>query len=83
MGQRLKHEELQLKVYQIYKYNDADDQNGTANWVDVDKALLSLLSVVALHSPEVTDGLVWCTGCDATQLYPCQTLRIIVKDLFK
>jgi len=77
MGQRLKHEELQLKVYQIYKNNDADDELGTDNWVEVDDALLALHAVVSLHRPEVIDGLVWCSGCDATQLYPCLTIKII------
>ena len=83
MGQRLKHEELQLKVYLIYKNNDADDELGTDNWVEVDDALLTLHSVVALHKPEVTDGLVWCAGCDATQLYPCPTINIIHSSLVK
>ena len=75
------HEELALRVYKIYKYNDADEKTGTANWNDVDKALLSLHSIIYLHKPEITDGLVWCTGCDATQLYPCPTIQIIKKDL--
>jgi hypothetical protein len=75
------HDELALKVYEIYKYNDADEENGTANWVDVDNALLSLHSIVYLHEPKVTDGIVWCAGCDATQLYPCPTIQIIIRDL--
>ena len=83
MGQRLKHEDLQLKVYLIYKNNDACIDEGTDNWVEVDDALIALHSVVALHRPEITDGLVWCTGCDATQLYPCPTINIIQLALVK
>jgi hypothetical protein len=79
----LKHEDLQLKVYQIYTNNDADDELGTDNWVEVDEALLALHSVVSLHRPKVTDGLVWCVGCDATQLYPCPTINIIHSSLVK
>lgn len=75
------HDELALRVYTIYKYNDADEETGTANWNDVDKALLSLHSIVYLHKPQITDGIVWCTGCDATQLYPCPTIQIVMRDL--
>jgi hypothetical protein len=77
----MKHEELALKIYQIYKYNDADEEHGTANWNEVDKALLALHSIIYLHRPKVTDGIIWCQGCDATQLYPCQTIQIIQKEL--
>ncbi len=77
----MKHDDLALKVYEIYKYNDADEENGTANWNDVDNALLALNSIVYLHKPRVTDGIVWCEGCDATQLYPCPTIQAIEKEL--
>lgn len=75
------HEELQLKIYQIDKYNEATDEQGTENWQEVDKALQALFAVVELHKP---DG-GFCSECshdfDYLFNYPCQTIQTIEKAL--
>lgn len=90
----MNHEELQLKIYQIDKYNEATDEQGTENWQEVDKALQALRAVVELHKPvqgssdvEIYDYV----GCDACKewshdgnmnvAYPCPTIQAIEKEL--
>ena len=78
------HEELQLKIYQIDKYNEATDEQGTENWHEVDKALQALRAVVELHKPNKTGmAFTYCRGCKSTLVGQdnCITIQAIEKEL--
>jgi hypothetical protein len=72
------HDELQMKVYGLYK-NAPDDKA-------IEDALLALNSVVVLHAPaetictgEYIEGVFGCYGCEDD--YPCPTIQAIKREL--
>ena len=66
------YEELLAKVNGIYvDYLDVAAVNG----------IKALRAVVELHKPvEHAEG-TWCSGCMATEWYPCPTIQAIEKEL--
>jgi hypothetical protein len=42
---------------------------------------LALRAVVELHKPVQHEEGNWCSGCSATEWYPCPTIQAIEKEL--
>jgi hypothetical protein len=43
--------------------------------------LNALIAVVKMHSPVNHPEGTWCSGCDATEWYPCPTIQMIAKSI--
>jgi hypothetical protein len=73
MGEAMTHDELLYRmIWASERYHDTD---GRAQYFD------ALRAVVELHKPvEHTEG-TWCSGCMATEWYPCPTIQAIEKEL--
>jgi len=41
----------------------------------------ALAAVVELHKPVQHEEGTWCSGCSATEWYPCPTIQAIEKEL--
>ena len=75
------HDEMLLKVHLLRKDNDA------SNWIKIDNAIDALMMVIDLHKPDEPDfpdeweSCVECSGNGYVAMYPCQTIKVIVKEL--
>jgi len=66
------HEEL---LVEINRRLDVALYNGDA------QSIHALRAVVELHKPVQHIEGVWCSGCSATEWYPCPTIQAIEKEL--
>lgn len=74
----MKHEELLAKMNYEVTAAEFEDACGDGNDPRVAR---SLRAVVELHKPvEHAEG-TWCSGCMATEWYPCPTIQAIEKEL--
>jgi hypothetical protein len=75
------HDEMLLKVHLLRKDNDA------SNWIKIDNAIDALMMVIDLHKPDESDfpdeweSCVECSGNGYVAMYPCQTIKVIEKEL--
>ena len=75
------HDEMLLKVHLLRKDNDA------SNWIKIDNAIDALMMVIDLHKPDEPDfpdeweSCVECSGNGYVAMYPCQTIKVIEKEL--
>jgi len=75
------HDEMLLKVHLLRKDNDA------SNWIKIDNAIDALMMVIDLHKPDETDfpdeweSCVECSGNGYVAMYPCQTIKVIEKEI--
>jgi hypothetical protein len=75
------HDEMLLKVHLLRKDNDA------SNWIKIDNAIDALMMVIDLHKPDESDfpdeweSCVECSGNGYVAMYPCQTIKVIEKEI--
>ena len=75
------HDEMLLKIHLLRKDNDA------SSWIKIDNAIDALMMVVDLHKPDEADfpdeweSCVECSGNGYVAMYPCQTIKVIEKEL--
>ena len=55
--------------------------NGMVNAQMVFNVAKAIRTVVAYHSPVKHEEGTWCSGCSATEWYPCPTVQFITKAL--
>lgn len=81
------HDELLFKIYEIH--NDSSDagQEATKQYKGMIQFMQALRAVVELHKPDESDfpddyeNCVECSGNGYVAMYPCQTIKIIEKEL--
>jgi hypothetical protein len=75
------HDEMLLKIHLLRKDNDA------SSWIKIDNVIDALMMVVDLHKPDEPDfpdeweSCVECSGNGYVAMYPCQTIKVIEKEL--
>ena len=75
------HDEMLLKIHLLRKDNDA------SSWIKIDNAIDALMMIVDLHKPDEPDfpdeweSCVECSGNGYVAMYPCQTIKVIEKEL--